>query len=163
MKLLNIKKIMKNKPHQITIVSLSLAFIALLLAIIPPHFIDNKIENLKPHYIEKDPTFSIEIKGFKLDIGNKKKIEKQIDNSSEIEKLQSYKENIYIVMLVFGILSVFTGIYSMIKEPSKKLSLASIATASAALLWQPFVEGIAMAVGVLVIILLIVSFGGLFS
>ena len=149
---------MNQTTHKIGIIALLLSCISLMLAIIPPYIIDNKIQELEKVSYDTGSPVSFEIKGIKLSFSKKEKNEKSLSNEIQIEDFKKLKQKITITLYVTGIVAIFLGIYSLTNKKEKKISIGSLVTASIALAWQYIATGISIGIAIVVAIFLLANF-----
>jgi hypothetical protein len=151
-----------RQMNQITnkngIIALVLSCISLMLAIIPPDIIDNKIQALEKVSYNTGSPVSFEIKGVKLSFSKKEKNEKAHTNEIQVENLKKLKQKFAISLYATGILAIFLGIFSLRNKEEKKISIGSLVTASIALAWQYVATGISIGIAIVVVIFLLANF-----
>ncbi|MGB5684821.1 MAG: hypothetical protein WBM35_03350, partial [Candidatus Electrothrix sp.] len=155
---------MQQTRFRIGVLSLLLSCLSLMLAVLPPCMLDQKIKEIEVVDSVDDAAVSLEIKGVKVNFAPlkdpdvKEMLEKFSENGRNIKKLEQLSLFLRVVMLLAAVTAIGTAIYSWDKEHGREISIGSILTAVVALSWQYIGAGISAGVAVFVFILLVASF-----
>ncbi|XCN71279.1 MAG: hypothetical protein Q3M24_13260 [Candidatus Electrothrix aestuarii] len=152
---------MKQKRYRIAALSLLLSCLSLMLAIISPCLISQKIREIETIDRVDSATVSLEIEGVREefvsqgDLTSKKIIFTK--NEQNIKWLRRLAAVCTGVMVLTALIAIGMAVYSWDKKHGKEISIGSIITAVVALSWQYIGAGVSAGVAVLVFIMLVAS------
>ena len=144
--------------------SLLLSCLSLMLAILPPCMIAQKIKEIKTVARVDYAIISLEVQGIQekfapvKDPDAKKKMITFAKNEQKIKMLQQLSVFFTSMMVLTALGAIGTAIYSWDKEHGKEISIGGIITAVVALSWQYIGAGISAGIAVFVFMILVVSF-----
>ena len=155
---------MQQTRYRIGVLSLLLSCLSLLLAIIPPCMLTQRIKEIEAAGRVDHATISLEIKGvqekfaFPEDPDAEKILMKLSENERKIKRLEWLSDFFTSMMVLTALTAVGTAVYSWDKKHGKEIGIGSIITAVVALSWQYIGAGLSAGVAVLVFIILVVGF-----
>ncbi|MCI5222262.1 MAG: hypothetical protein D3924_06210 [Candidatus Electrothrix sp. AR4] len=155
---------MEDNINRTGVVSLLISCLSLMLSILPPCVIDNKIKEIEVRNYFDSPAVSLEIKGVKFifaQLENPDNIDAPLEllgKERKIEKLRRLSAFFTTAMILAAVTAVCTAVYSWSKEYVKEICIGSIISSIVALSWQYIGGGISAGVAAFVFIILVVSF-----